>query len=213
LARIPVFKITIRRWLKAGVVELGHFHETTEGVPQGGVISPLLMNIALDGMERLFQSEASSGRTLRPAKRPGGNRGVSLVRYADDFVATAPSREVLESYVRPKLEQFLGEQGLALNETKTRIVHIEAGFNFLGFTIRRFKGKVLTKPQKEKVLAHTRRLKEMVVELRSAPQDMLINRLNPVIQGWCNYYQHGVSSRAYQRVANQLWRMLWDWAI
>jgi RNA-directed DNA polymerase len=212
LARIPVFRTTVGRWLKAGVVELGHYQDTTEGVPQGGVISPLLMNVALDGMERLFHCETRNGTPIQPGMRSGQDRGVSLVRYADDFVATAPSREVLESYVRPKLEQFLADRGLALSEAKTRIVHIEEGFNFLGFTLRRFKGKVLAKPQKEKVQAHIHRLKAMVVEYRPAPQQTLINRLNPVIQGWCNYYQHGVSSRAYGRIRNQLWRMLWHWA-
>jgi RNA-directed DNA polymerase len=212
LARIPVFKTSVRRWLKAGVVELGHYQDTSEGVPQGGVISPLLMNVALDGMERLFHCEMRNGAPIQPAMRSGQNKGISLLRYADDFAVLAPSREVLESYVRPKLEQFLAERGLALSEAKTRIVHIEEGFNFLGFTIRRFKGKVLTKPQKERVQAHIRRLKVRVVEYRPAPQDTLIRRLNPVIQGWCNYYQHGVSSRAYHRVANQLWQMLWHWA-
>jgi RNA-directed DNA polymerase len=212
LARIPVFKTTVGRWLKAGVVELGHYQPTMEGVPQGGVISPLLMNVALDGMERLFHGESRHGTPMSPGVRPGLDRGVSLVRYADDFVVVAPSREVLESYVRPKLEQFVAERGLALSEAKTRIVHIEAGFNFLGFTIRRFDGKVLTQPQKEKVQAHIRRLKAMVVASGPAPQEMLINRLNPVVQGWCNYYQHGASSRAYHRVGHQLWRMLWQWA-
>jgi RNA-directed DNA polymerase len=212
LARIPVFKTTVRRWLKAGVVELGRYQETTEGVPQGGVISPLLMNVALDGMERLFHSETRHGRPIQPGMRSGADRGVGVIRYADDFAALAPSREVLESYVRPKLEQFLAERGLALSEAKTRIVHIEDGFNFLGFTIRRFKGKVLTTPQKEKVQAHIRRLRALVIEYRPAPQETLIMRLNPVIQGWCNYYQHGVSSRAYHRVRNQLWFLLWRWA-
>jgi RNA-directed DNA polymerase len=212
LSRIPVFKTTVHRWLKAGVVELGHYQQTLEGVPQGGVISPLLMNVALDGMERLFHCESRNGVQIEPGRRPGLDRGVSLVRYADDFAAVAPSREILESHVRPKLEQFLAERGLALSEAKTRIVHIDNGFNFLGFTIRRFNGKVLTKPQKEKVQAHIQRLKAIVVECRPAPQEMLIDRLNPVIQGWCNYYQHGVSSRTYHRVGHRLWRLLWQWA-
>jgi RNA-directed DNA polymerase len=224
LARTPVFRIAVRRWLKTGVVELGHYQETVEGVPQGGVISPLLMNIALDGMERLFHCESRTGTPIIPSRQPGLDRGVSLVRYADDFVAVAPSREVLESHVRPKLEQFLAERGLAVCPAPTprppppppppttRIVHVEEGFNFLGFTIRRFKDKVLTKPQKEKVQAHIRRLKAIVVEYRTTPQEILIDRLNPVIQGWCNYYQHGVASRTYHRIGDHLWHMLWQWA-
>ncbi len=212
LTRIPVFQTVVRRWLKAGVVELGHYQETMEGTPQGGVISPLLANIALDGMERLFHSEWRTGTAIRPAMRIGANRGISLIRYADDFVVTAPSQEVLETYVRPKLEGFLAERGLTLSEAKTRIVHIDAGFNFLGFTIRRFKGRVLTKPQKEKVQAHIRRLKTIVVEHQQAPQETLVKRLNPIIRGWCEYYRYGVSSRTFGRVGHHLWLMLWHWA-
>jgi RNA-directed DNA polymerase len=212
LARIPVFKTVVRRWLKAGVVELGHYQDTEEGTPQGGVISPLLANIALDGMERLFHCEGSNGRQIPPRRRPGLDRGVSLVRYADDFVVTAPSREVLETYVKPKLEAFLAERGLAFSDAKTRIVHINEGFNFLSFTIRRFKGKLLTKPQKEKVKAHLRRLKDTVVQHRQSRQATLVNQLNPVIAGWTNYYQYGASSRAFHGVGLQLWRMLWHWA-
>jgi RNA-directed DNA polymerase len=89
LSRIPVFKTTVHRWLKAGVVELGHYQQTLEGVPQGGVISPLLMNVALDGMERLFHCESRNGVQIEPGRRPGLDRGVSLVRYADDFAAVA----------------------------------------------------------------------------------------------------------------------------
>ncbi len=114
--------------------------------------------------------------------------------------------------MRPKLEQFLAARGLALSEAKTRIVHIDEGFNFLGFTIRRFGRKVLTKPQKEKGEAHIGRLKAIVEEHQSSTQEALIWRLNPLIKGWCNYYRHAVSSRTYQRVENQLWRMLWHWA-
>jgi len=212
LARVPVFQTVVRRWLKAGVVELGHYQDTEEGTPQGGVISPLLANIALDGMERLFHCEWRSGRQIQPARRVGLDRGINLVRYADDFVVTAPSREVLETYVKPKLEAFLAERGLTFSETKTRIMHIDEGFNFLGFTIRRFKGKLLTKPQKEKVKAHVRRLKGIVVQHQQSRQATLVKQLNPLIAGWTNYYQHGASSRAFNRVGSHLWRMLWHWA-
>lgn len=123
LARLPVFSTTIRRWLKAGMVELGHYSTTETGSPQGGPLSPLLANAALDGMERLFGAETPDGRPIAPSQRKGRNRGISLCRYADDFVATAPTREVLEEYVIPRLKEFLQERGLALSEAKTRIVH------------------------------------------------------------------------------------------
>jgi RNA-directed DNA polymerase len=139
LAKIPFFDNVIRRWLKAGVVELGHYTDTETGTPQGGPISPLLANIALDGMERLFGCETPEGRLIPPTKRKGKDKGISLIRFADDFVVIAPSREILEEYVSPRLSQFLFERGLKLNEAKTHIVHREEGFNFLGFSIRRFK--------------------------------------------------------------------------
>src|SRR5690349_8275621 len=107
LAKLPVFTTTLRRWLKAGVVELGFFAPTDTGTPQGGGASPLLANVALDGMERLFDAEWSDGRPKSPSARKGCNKGVKLIRYCDDFVVTAPTREVLETYVRPCLEAFL----------------------------------------------------------------------------------------------------------
>lgn len=191
---------------------MGQYQETTEGTPQGGVISPLLANIALDGLERLFECERPDRSTISPSKRTGRNRGVGLVRYADDFVVTAPSQEVLNEYVRPKSEQFLAERGLTLNEAKTRIVQIDEGFNFLGFTIQRVRGRILTRPQKEKVQTHIRRLKAIVIANRHATQGTLIKRLNPVIKGWANYYRYGASSRTYRLVSYHLWRMLWQWA-
>lgn len=121
-------------------MELGRKSESLAGTPQGGIISPLPANVALDGLERLFGAEDTRGNPVAPAKRKGLNRGLSVVRYADDFVVTAPSREVLESYVIPRITGFLKQRGLGLSEAKTRVVHIDEGFDFLGFTIRRFKG-------------------------------------------------------------------------
>ncbi len=115
LAKLPVFTTTLRQWLQAGVVEVGFFSPTDRGTPQGGTSSPLLANVALDGMERLFDAEDADGRPQSPAFRKGLNKGISLIRYADDFVTTAPTREVLETYARPRLENLLQERGLALN--------------------------------------------------------------------------------------------------
>ena len=213
LARVPVFTPVIRRWLKAGVVELGKREETTMGTPQGGIISPLLANIALDGMERLFGSERRNGRTICPSARKGNHKGVSLIRYADDFVVTAPSREVLEDYVIPRLTEFLAGRGLSLSEAKTRIVHIGDGFNFLGFNIRRFpNGKLLTQPQKEKVIAYRQRLSQFLRAHRQLPTAEVIRALAPVIRGWCNYYRHGVSKRTFSALDNYVWTIAYKWA-
>ncbi len=214
LAKLPVFTTTLRQWLKAGVVEVGFFSPTDTGTPQGGVISPLLANVALDGMERLFEAEWRDGRPKAPAFRKGLNKGVSVMRYADDFVTTAPTREVLETYARPKLENFLQERGLALNEVKTQIVHIKEGFNFLGFHVRKFgsRGTLLTVPQKEKVLKHLRAIRSYLDAHKQAPAVRVIKELNPVIRGWANYYRHSAAKKVFSKVRHAQWQMLWNWA-
>ncbi len=212
LARLPVFTTTIRRWLKAGTVELGTWKPTITGVPQGGPLSPLLANVALNGMERLFGAEDERGRYVRPSLRRGSNHGISLVRYADDLVVTAPTREVLETYVVPKLAAFLAEQGLQLSEAKTRIVHIDEGFDFLGFTVRRFRGVVLTRPQKEKVVQHLRTIHDYLRQHRQATPSQIIGDLGPVIRGWANYYRHGASKHVFHTADHHIQAKLWRWA-
>lgn len=212
LARIPVFTTTIRRWLKAGVVELGHYTDTKAGTPQGGVLSPLLANIALDGMERLFGCENVKGQPIGPCQRKGLNKGISLIRYADDLVVIAPSRQVLAEYVLPRLTQFLAERGLVLSQAKTRIVHRDEGFNFLGFNVRRYKGKLLIKPQKEKVHRHLRQLRDILKANSQATVEHSVSLLNPVIWGWANYYRYSVAKQTFLYVQHRLWQMLWQWA-
>jgi RNA-directed DNA polymerase len=164
-------------------------------------------------MERLFGAESATGRQVVPALRRGMNKGVSLVRYADDFVVTAPNRAVLEGHVLPVLGCFLSERGLKLNEAKTRIVHVDEGFDFLGFNIRRFGRKVLTKPQKEKVALHLRGIRDFLVRNRQAPTSIVIGELAPVIRGWSNYYRYGASKEVLQYVDYRLWKMLWHWSL
>src|SRR5680860_113824 len=177
LSRLPVFTTVIRRWLKAGVVGFGERSESRSGTPQGGIISPLLANVALDGLERLFGAEDARGKLVAPCKRKGLNRGVSLVRFADDFVVTAPSKEILQEHALPKLTSFLQERGLELSEAKTRIVHVDEGFNFLGFNVRRFNGKLLTKPAKMKVTEHLLSIKAYLNNHKQAPVGQVINCL------------------------------------
>jgi RNA-directed DNA polymerase len=213
LARLPVFTTTIRRWLKAGVVELGALDPTTMGTPQGGIISPVLANIALDGMERLFGAERPDGRHITPCLRRGSNRGINLVRYADDFVITAPSREVLEGYVIPRLAEFLAGRGLELSQAKTRILHIDAGFDFLGFNLRHFpNGKLLVRPQKEKVALHRSRLSTFFRANRQMPTAEVIKQLSPVIRGWCNYYRYAVAKRTFAVLDHHVWQITYKWA-
>lgn len=214
LAKLPVFTTTLRDWLKAGVIEVGFLSPTDTGTPQGGVISPLLANVALDGMERLFDAEYADGRPKAPAKSRGINRGVAVIRYADDFVITAPTREVLENYARPRMEIFLKERGLVLSEAKTRIVHITEGFNFLGVHIRKFgkTGTLLTVPQKEKVLKHIRTIRSYLDAHKQTRTVEVIKTLNPVIRGWANYYRHCAAKDTFAKVRHAQWQMLWSWA-
>ena len=212
LRQLPVFTTTIRRWLTAGVVELGTVTDTEAGTPQGGIASPLLANIALTGLERVFGCERPDGTPRAPAWRRGNDRGVNLIRYADDFVVTAPSREVLEDYVVPKVAAFLATRGLALSAAKTRIVHVDEGFSFLGFEVRRWRGTLLARPEKAKVLAHLRRLRAYLRTHKQAPVGQVIRELSPVIRGWAAYYRHCSASRTFAYASHRAWAMLWVWA-
>jgi len=212
LARVPVFTTTIRRWLKAGTVELGTWKSTSAGTPQGGPLSPLLANIALDGMERLFGAEDARGRYVRPSRRRSLDRGVSLIRYADDLVVTAPTRDILQTHVVPALTAFLGERGLKLSEAKTKVVHIDDGFDFLGFTVRRYRGTVLTRPQKAKVVQHLRTIGDYLRRHRQAGPSQVIGDLAPLIRGWTAYYRHGASKHVFHSSDHHVQAKLWRWA-
>jgi RNA-directed DNA polymerase len=198
----------VRRWLRAGVMEDGRVTLTREGVPQGGVISPVIMNVALHGMEQAAGVRYwEGGATLRAV--PGTP---VLVRYADDLAVLCATRAQAEQ-VRERLAGWLEPRGLAFNEAKTRIVHLSQGFDFLGFSIRRYpNGKLLTKPGKEAMRRIRKRLSNEAIAMRGANADALIARLNPIITGWAAYYRIGVSKHAYGTLDAHLWRLAWKWA-
>ncbi|MBO3752135.1 group II intron reverse transcriptase/maturase [Streptosporangiaceae bacterium NEAU-GS5] len=198
----------VRQWLKAGVIEDGHFTLTRDGVPQGGVVSPLLMNVALHGME-----EAAGVRYLtRDGDALRADRGSPiLVRYADDVLALCRSREQAQQ-VKSRLVEWLVPRGLVFNEAKTRITHLDQGVDFLGFEIRRYRGKTLTKPSKDAVRRIRRRLSAEVKALRGANADAVIARLNPIIKGWAAYYRIGVSKRVFNALDSHVWRLVYKWA-
>src|SRR4051812_34605654 len=157
----------------------------------GGVLSPVLANVALDGIERLFGCEDRDGNPVKAVTKRGMDKSVVLIRYADDFLVTAPSKEVLERYARPKIEAFLAERGLALNQEKTRIVSIDEGFDFLGFTARKFEeGNLLIRPEKAKVLAPRRKTKASLDTNKQIPAGAVVRALTPIIRGWTMYYRH-----------------------
>ena len=194
----------VRRWMKAGVIEDGALTPTSEGVPQGGVASPLLMNVALHGME-----EAAGTRYYRNGDAVPGCPIV--VRYADDLIALCHSRDQAEQ-VQARLARWLEPRGLVFNQDKTRITHLDQGVDFLGFEIRRFSGKLLTKPSRDALRQIRRRLSTEAKALRGANADAVIARLNPIITGWAAYYRIGVSSLAYNRLDAHVWRLVWKWA-
>ncbi|MFI0425290.1 group II intron reverse transcriptase/maturase [Spongiactinospora sp. 9N601] len=203
----------VQAWLKAGVIEFGGFTPTDEGTPQGGVISPVLLNVALHGMEK------AAGVHYRPSVRSDAEtvKGCPvLVRYADDYVAMCHSREQAER-VKVALAAWLEPRGLRFNEDKTRIVHVEDGFSFLGFDIRRRvdrqgSGKLLITPSKESVKRLRKRLSAAVRSMHGANAAAVVFRLNPVIRGWSAYYRSVVSGRVFTGLDHHVWHLTYRWA-
>jgi RNA-directed DNA polymerase len=210
LENIPTDKTILRGWLKAGYVEKRTLFASEEGTPQGGVISPTLANLTLDGLEHALHQAF-------PRKDLGRGRGkynpkVNLVRYADDFVITGISKEVLEGEVRPLVERFLAERGLSLSPEKTRITPIAQGFDFLGQNLRKYHGKLLVTPSRKNVHAFLEKARALLRANCAASQADLIHALNRVLLGWCMYHRHVVATRTFRKVDFVLWHRLWRWA-
>ncbi|MBI5277796.1 MAG: group II intron reverse transcriptase/maturase [Burkholderiales bacterium] len=206
LEHIPMDKVILRQWLEAGYVDEGFLFETRAGTPQGGIISPVIANMTLDGLEAVVH--ASVGRSAR-ARR---SIKTHVVRYADDFVATCASKEVLESQVLPAIRGFMAERGLELSEAKTKITRITEGFDFLGQNVRKHGDTLLIKPAKKSIKSLLAKVRDTVKGNKSATQELLIRQLNPVIRGWAMYHRHVVAKRAFSSIDAHIWRMLWQWA-
>ena len=220
----PALSRAIKGWLKAGVMEGQIFSPTEVGTPQGGVISPLLMNVALHGMEQTITEGYSKSHAV---EKP------LLVRYADDFVLFHSNLEELQK-VAERITQWLAQMGLKLSSTKTRTTHTltpyqgQVGFDFLGFTIRQFpagkthtgKGttgkalgfQTLITPSKEAIKRHTLTIKERLRKFRSASQEQLIKELNPIIWGWAAYYKTSVAAAIFSRCDHVMWQQVAGWA-
>lgn len=197
----------LRKWLEAGVMIGNVFHDTDEGTPQGGIISPVLANITLDGMDALLdkhRTRKQDGKTV--------SRKVNLVRYADDFIITGESREVLEQ-IKADLIPFLTERGLELSQEKTLITHIDDGFDFLGFNIRKYKGVLLIKPSEKALKKFAKATHEIIYSMRSRKQADVIEKLNRMIAGWVNYYRYVSSKKAFWRLDHTIFLQLRRWAI
>lgn len=204
MEHIPINRTVLREWLKAGYLEKRSLYPTEAGTPQGGIISPVLANMTLDGLEALLKQKYPRHKGLK----------VHLVRYADDFIITCSRREVLEKEIRPLVEEFLRKRGLELSVEKTLITHIDDGFDFLGQTIRKFKGKLIIKPSDKSQKILLTKVREIVRgEGECLAAFGLIRRLNPLLRGWTNYHRHVASAKTFKRIEQQVYQTLWRWAL
>jgi RNA-directed DNA polymerase len=208
LDHVCMDKEVLGKWLKSGVVDRGQLAATIAGTPQGGIISPALANWTLNGLETgLIKHLDAKWGVTKAAKLE-----VNVIRYADDFVVTGASKELLETEIRPWIEAFLDARGLRLSAAKTRTVHIDQGFDFLGWNFRKYSGKLLIKPSKENVQAFYEKLRKVISDHLGATQEDLIRALNPILRGWARYHSPVVAKKAFSRMESLLhWRLM-RWA-
>jgi RNA-directed DNA polymerase len=209
LARnVPMDTAILRKWLKAGLIYQGQFQATKAGTPQGGIISPTLANVTLNGLERDLMAHLGAKFGIAKAKK----LKVHVVRYADDFVITGDSQEVLVNEVRPWVEAFLAVRGLQLSEEKTRITHIDQGFDFLGWNFRKYSGKLFIKSSRKNVQTFFRKVADTVNGNKSIRQEGLIRLLNPMLRGWAQYHSPVVAKQAYTHMEHLVFQKLWRWS-
>lgn len=203
-AHIPIEGRILKQWLKAGYIETGTYHQTEDGTPQGGVISPGLANMALDGLEAAITNQPHRG-TKRQAK-------LHLIRFADDFIITGSSKELLKEDIEPGVISFLAERGLQLSAEKTRLTDVNEGFDFLGHTVRKFNGKLIITPSKRSIKEVLAKVRAIITTNHHLSAGQLIVRLNPIIRGWANYHRHVVSKKIFADIDHHIFQMLWRWA-
>ena len=199
IAHVPMDKAILRKWLAAGFVEDKVLHRTDEGTPQGGIISPVLANLTLDGLERVAR-EAAPRRSL-----------VNVVRYADDFLVTARTPELLSTKIVPAIVAFLAERGLELSSEKTRITDVGTGFDFLGATIRKYGGTLLMKPSRKSVKTFLDGIRGHIKAHAGHSLKDLLRLINPRIRGWANYFRGLVASRVFCKVDSAIFDAMVRW--
>ena len=208
-------RTVLRKWLKAGVVDRRQLTATEAGTPQGGIISPCWANATLNGLETQLRKHLLQRLGAKRLK----NRKVQVVRYADDFVILADSKEFLEAEIKPWVEHFLSVRGVALSQEKTRITSITIGFDFLGWNFRKYvpkspyrKAKLLIKPSKKNVSAFYRKVREIIQNTGAMTQEALIGQLNPVLKGWSQYHSPVVAKQTFSKLVSLIFWRLWRWA-
>ncbi len=211
-SHIPMDKRIMKRFLKSGFIYRGHLFPTTTGSPQGGAISSLYANMTLDGLEKTIQEKYHQNSKGIITNYHRAKTKVNLVRYADDFIITAKTKEIAEE-LKGIVSDFLQSRGLELSEEKTRITHIDKGFDFLGWNFRKFKGKLIIKPSKSSIKNVIKKCSTIILkEGKASTQSDLIRRLNMVLRGWTNYHKHVVASQTFSYVNNTLYLLLIKWA-
>lgn len=235
----PSIRRQVRAWLKAGMMYKGEFSKTTDGTPQGGVLSPLLANIALHGMEHCINRFAEGLKMKYPAgnhmKKEDKIKTLTFIRYADDFVIIHKDYSVIKE-CQKLISEWLKNMGLELKPSKTRLTHTlhnvgkeKAGFNFLGFNIRQHKVgkynsgknsqkqllgfKTIIQPSQDSIKKHYRSMVLIIDKHKSSKQEVLIGHLNPVIRGWCNYFSTSVCKKVFSKIDNLLHWKLYKWAV
>jgi RNA-directed DNA polymerase len=197
-------KMIMTKWLKAGFIETGKLFPTNEGTPQGGISSPVMCNMALDGIADMLKKNFSQ------------HKGIHFIRYADDFIVTGHSKEILENDIKLAITAFLRERGLELSQEKTRVTHITEGFDFLGQNVRKYpsrgKLKLLIKPAKKNIHSFLEEIRKVFRKARSTTQADLIKILNPKLRGWANYHRSVVSKETFARIDHVIWHLCFTWA-
>jgi RNA-directed DNA polymerase len=210
--KIVMDKSILKQFLKAGYIFDRRLFPTEAGTPQGGIISPILANLTLDGIEKLladkYHKKSKSGRTY---SYHAAKYKVNFVRYADDFIVTAKTEEIAKE-AKELIKDFLKDRGLELSDEKTLITHINTGFDFLGWNFRKYNGKLLVKPSNKSIEKVTEKISDIIKNGKAWKQEDLIDALNPVIIGWTNYHLSAVSSEIFQKMDYRIWNMLWQWA-
>ncbi|HEL2739022.1 TPA: group II intron reverse transcriptase/maturase [Streptococcus suis] len=212
LENIPMDKSILKQFLKAGFVFKGELFPTEDGTPQGGIISPILANMALDGLQQVLSDRFHTNRLGKIDLRFKNSHKVNLVRYADDFIVTAATQEIaLEA--KELIREFLLGRGLELSEEKTLVTHINDGFDLLGWNFRKYKGKLIVKPSKNSIQTVIGKFSETILKRGKAwEQEVLIMKLNQQIRGWTNYHQSVCASEAFSYLDYHLYELLWRWA-
>ena len=211
MEHIPTDKRILKEFMKCGYINKGKLYPTTEGSPQGGVISPTYANMVLDGMEPMILNVYWRSKVKKTFGVKYNSHKVHMVRFADDFIVTASDKETLEA-IKQMLESFLRERGLTLSMEKTVITYINSGFDFLGWNFRKFKGKLIIKPSSKSMRKVTKKISEIIKNNRTTKQEILIQRLNQVLIGWANYHQGTCAKKCFGTIDNRTWKMLWKWA-